>query len=272
MRSPRQDAMDTIILESLMKHQVSDQVYQTAELLLVDEEIQAMQEYANTVSIKRLRYNDHGPVHMRTVVQNSIAMMELLKNAGIQTNLELEECGSFNDSLVAVLLASFLHDLGMTIGRHDHELHSTYLAHPIITRILALVYPKDIALQVTVRSLAIEGISGHMGNRPITSLEAGVVQVADGCDMTKGRARIPLFLAGGQPKPGGIHQYSASSIETVTIAAGETKPIHIEVFMSSEVGLFQVEEVLLPKISNSTAKSHVELFAAVKDEPLKKYF
>jgi metal-dependent HD superfamily phosphatase/phosphodiesterase len=41
--------------------------------------------------------------------------------------------------------------------------------------------------------------------------------------------------------------------------------------MSSEVGLFQVEEVLLNKIANSTAKPHIELFAQVRDENPKKY-
>jgi len=193
--------------------------HRIVQRLLEDPEIHAMQEYANTVSIKRLGYNDHGPVHMRTVALNAVIMMGLLRQAKIPTSLEFEEAGSFDDSLSAVLLASFLHDLGMTIGRQDHELHSAYLAYPIIDRLLAEVYETDIQKRVVVRSVAIEGIVGHMGGRKIHSLEAGIILIADGCDMEKGRARIPIALA-HEPRVGDIHKYSANSIEEVHLSAG----------------------------------------------------
>jgi metal-dependent HD superfamily phosphatase/phosphodiesterase len=41
--------------------------------------------------------------------------------------------------------------------------------------------------------------------------------------------------------------------------------------MSSEVGLFQVEEVLLAKIAASTAKPCVELYAQLREEAPKRY-
>jgi metal-dependent HD superfamily phosphatase/phosphodiesterase len=188
----------------------------------------------------------------------------------VKTSLEREEYGSFEDSLSAVLAASLMHDIGMSLGRQDHELHSAYMAYPILDRILAKIYPQDMQRRVVIRSLALEGIAGHMGNRSVYSLEAGVILVADGCDMTKGRARIPMFLAGA-PKVGDIHKYSANSIEDVRLSKGEEHPIRIEVEMSSEVGLFQVEEVLLGKISASTAKAHIELYVMVRGEPLKRY-
>jgi metal-dependent HD superfamily phosphatase/phosphodiesterase len=158
----------------------------------------------------------------------------------------------------------------MTIGRQDHELHSVYLAYPILDRILRKVYDDDLLKMATVRSLALEGISGHMGTRTIHSLEAGLIQIADGCDMTKGRARIPLIVAGG-PRPGDIHQLSANSIEDVRISRGTENPIHIEIQMSSEIGLFQIEEVLLAKIAKSTAKSYIELYALVDNGEPKRY-
>jgi metal-dependent HD superfamily phosphatase/phosphodiesterase len=240
------------------------------KLLLHDDEIQALQEYANTVSIKRLNYNDHGPVHMRTVALNALIMMGLLRDAGIKTSLEKEDCGSFEDSVTAVLLAAILHDIGMSIGRQDHELHSAYLAYPILDRLLGKVFPKAVEKRVVIRSLALEGISGHMGNRLIHSLEAGVILVADGCDMQKGRARIPMALS-ERPKVGDIHKYSANSIKEVRIGKGTEKPIRIDVSMSSEVGLFQVEEVLLQKIAVSTAKVYIELYARVNEGEPKRY-
>jgi metal-dependent HD superfamily phosphatase/phosphodiesterase len=270
MRSQKELSLDTKILNAVDALGLSDLPRRAARCLLEDPEIQAVQEYANIVSIKRLGYNDHGPVHMRTVALNAVIMMGLLRQAGIKTSLEVEECGSFEDSLTAVLFAAMLHDLGMSVGRTDHELHSAYSSFSIMDRILEKVYAGDMTKRVMVRALALEGIAGHMGNRVIHSLEAGVIQVADGCDMKKGRARISMALSGG-PRAGDIHQYSANSIEDVRITAGREKPIRIDVLMSSEVGLFQVEEILLGKIAASTAKGCIELYALVNNGEPKRY-
>ncbi|GHU64096.1 HD domain-containing protein [Spirochaetia bacterium] len=270
MRSGKELSLDTKLIDILKNFNPEGVAVRGVKLLLEDEEIQAAQEYANNVSIVRLGYNDHGPVHMRTVTLNAVIMMSLLRQAGIKTSLENEDCGDFEDSLTAVIFAAMLHDLGMSVGRQDHELHSMYLAVPIMSRLLPQVYPGSISKQVMVRSLALEGISGHMGTRTIHSLEAGVLQVADGVDMKKGRARISIALS-QSPKVGNIHQYSANSIEEVRINRGGEKPIRIEVIMSSEVGLFQVEEVLLGKIAASTAKPYIELYAQVQGEAPKRY-
>ncbi|MDR2551991.1 MAG: HD domain-containing protein [Treponema sp.] len=270
MKSAKELALDGRILKRVRAFGLAGKAERLAEILLGDEEIQAMQEYANTVSIVRLKYNDHGPVHMRIVALNALIMMDLLRQASVKTSLETEECGDFEDSLSAVLAGALLHDTGMCIGRQDHELHSAYMAFPLISRILAGVYEKNIQKQVMIRSLALEAISGHMGNRAIHSLEAGIVQIADGCDMKKGRARIPLAMAGG-PRIGDIHQYSAHAIEELTIEAGREKPISIRVDMTSEVGLFQVEEVLLTKIASGTAKGCIELYAVLQGGEPKRY-
>ncbi|WP_318744048.1 phosphohydrolase [Treponema sp.] len=240
--------------------------------LIDDPEIEAIQNYANNVSIVRLGFNDHGPVHMRTVCRNALKMLKILSLSGIRTSLEDEQDGSFSDSVTAVILAGFFHDFGMTIGRQDHELYSGILSQPIIDRILFEFLPekKDLNRRVIIRSMAMEGILGHMGTRRIHSIEAGLILVADGCDMTKGRARIPMEL-NTKPTVGDIHKYSANSIEKVKIHQGIEKPIQIEVFMSSDVGFFQIEEVLIPKINSSPARDFVELFAGIEGKGLKKY-
>ena len=240
--------------------------------LIDDPEIEAIQNYANNVSIVRLGFNDHGPVHMRTVCRNALKMLKILSLSGIRTSLEDEQDGSFSDSVTAVILAGFFHDFGMTIGRQDHELYSGILSQPIIDRILYKFLPekKDLNRRVIIRSMAMEGILGHMGTRRIHSIEAGLILVADGCDMTKGRARIPMEL-NTKPTVGDIHKYSANSIEKVKIHPGIEKPIQIEVFMSSDVGFFQIEEVLIPKINSSPARDFVELFAGIEGKGLKKY-
>lgn len=229
-------------------------------LLRDDPEIAALQDYSNVVSIKRLGYNDHGPVHMRKVTYNAIKMAIFLKEKGIPLNLEKEDLGTFDDSLTAVIIAAFLHDVGMSIGRAFHENTGIWLAQPIIERILLQLYPQSLAKRVILRSLAMECVMGHMASIPIHSLEAGIILVADGCDMEKGRARIPMMLS-TDARLGDIHKYSAAAVEKVKIIPGERAPIRIEIHMSETVGFFQVEEVLFPKIKASPAKHLIELYA-----------
>ena len=267
MKSPKELSIDKKILDSLQNESAARKV---AEILMNDAEVQQMQEYANTVSIVRLGYNDHGPVHMRTVTRNAVKMMNILHEAGIKTSLENENAGTLDDSLSAIIFAAFLHDLGMSMGRQDHELFSMTLALPVIDRTLAQVFPNSLEKRVVIRSLALEGITGHMATRRINSLEAGLILVADGCDMEKGRARIPMVLS-TEAKAGDIHKYSSNSIESVKIGKGEQKPVRISVEMSSDVGFFQIEEVLLPKMNMSPAKQYIELYAGVTDREIKKY-
>jgi len=207
---------------------------------------------------------------MRTVTRNAVHMMNILHAAGIKTSLETENAGTLDDSLSAIILASFLHDLGMSMGRQDHELFSMTLAMPVIERTLKQVYPDSLEKRIVVRSLALEGIIGHMATRKINSIEAGLILIADGCDMEKGRARIPMVL-NTEPKAGDIHKYSANSIERVKISAGDPKPVRISVEMSTDVGFFQIEEVLLPKVNMSPAKQYIELYAGIVDQEIKKY-
>jgi len=240
------------------------------EILIKDREVRYLQDYANTVSIKRLHYNDHGPVHMRTVALNAWTMTALLREAGIPSSLEEEDCGSWEDSLAAIILAAFLHDCGMSVGREDHEVSSVVLTLPLVSRILNTVYPDDLERQVIIRSLYTECVLGHMASRKIHSLEAGIILIADGCDMEKGRARIPMLMD-TESKPGDIHKYSASAIETVTISRGLKKPIRISVDMSESAGFYQIEEVLLRKVDMSPAKGYVELAAKVTGGQEKRY-
>lgn len=267
MKSVKEQSIEAKVLERLKNFPTCLEI---VKYLFADEELQEMQEYANNVSIKRLGYNDHGPVHMKQVASNSIKMLNILHEAGIKTSLEEEEIGSFEDSMCGVVIACLMHDLGMMIGRQGHEEMSVRLSIPLIDRTLLKFFPDDMHKRVVIKSLAIESIIGHMATRKIHSLEAGIILIADGCDMTKGRARIPMAL-NTHPKVGDIHKYSASAITRVKIYHGETKPIKIDVEMATEVGFFQVEEVLITKIESSTVKPFVELYAGVTGEERKQY-
>ena len=133
MKSVKEMATETKILNRLKDRPIC---LELVNYLFNDEELQEIQEYANNVSIKRLGYNDHGPVHMRQVVNNAIKMLNILHDFGIKTSLEEEEVGTFEDSMCAVILAGLMHDMGMSIGRQSHEEMSALLAQPIIQRAL----------------------------------------------------------------------------------------------------------------------------------------
>ena len=109
-----------------------------------------------------------------------------------------------------------------------------------------------------------------MGSQRIHSLEAGVILVADGCDMKKGRARIPMII-NQESRVGDIHKYSAAAIDDVRILPGHKLPILIEVDMSASVGFFQIEEVLMHKINVSPIKAYIELCAGVRGRDMKCY-
>lgn len=265
-KSVKQQQLEERILKLL-----SGKALQAAELLFADPEIQALQEYSNTVSIKRLGFNDHGPVHMRKATLNTIKMFKLLQEAGIQMHLEKEQAGTVEDSLVAVIMASLMHDLGMSVARDSHEYLSIQIAIPFIDKVLSKIHKEDeYNIKAAIKSIAIEGIFGHMATHKIYSLEAGLVLIGDGSDMEKGRARIPAMLS-TKVRPGDIHRTSASAIQKVRIHKGEEKPIRIDVEMNASVGFFQIEEVFFPKINISPVKPFIELYAGVTDREMLKY-
>jgi uncharacterized protein len=241
-----------------------------ARRLFADPEIEALQNHANTVSIVRLKYNDHGPVHMRKVLLNAMVMFDLLADAKVTFSLEEETVGTMEDSRVAVILAAFLHDIGMSIGRDNHEENSALLAKSIIDRHLEELFPDDVRRRVVIRSTALESIVGHMATHKTTSVESGIILIADGCDMEKGRARIPMIVH-PEPRVGDIHKHSAAAIHRVKIEAGSERPIRITVTMDSTVGYFQIEEVLYRKIESSSIRRHLELYAGLRGEELKRY-
>ena len=264
-KTHKQIALEKAILSHLERKSI-----EVANYIFHDPEIQALQDYANTVSIKRLGFNDHGPVHMRTAALNALIMFDLLHSAGIKFNLEAEKLGTYEDSEVCVLTASLLHDVGMTATRDHHEIIGIMFAEPIIRRMLDAIYKDNIPKKTILKAMIIEGIFGHMATQKIYSLEAGLVLIGDGCDMEKGRSRITTLLS-QQPRVGDIHKYSASSIQKVNILRGDKKPIKILIEMSQSAGFFQIEEVLFPKIISSPIKPYIELYGQVKDKEMMQY-
>ena len=225
-----------------------------------DVEVQTMLEDSNRMAIDRMGYSDHGHTHSLIVTMNGVRLFrQLLK--GVQPTIVQEETGDAQDAELVVMLGCYLHDIGMVVGRTNHDEFSVVLALPIIDRILAKVYPKDRHKQVHIRNHILHAIYCHDRVAMPLTVEAGVVGIADALDMTKGRARIP-FEAGKVD----IHSVSALSIKKIEVEENEEKPISIKITMSNSAGIFQIDELLKPRIENSGLKEYIHVVAEITGE------
>ena len=226
-----------------------------------DIEVQTMLEDTNRMAIDRMHYSDHGHTHSLIVVKNGMELLTMLSK-GVEPTIVQEGTGTYEDAQLIVMMGSYLHDIGMVVHRDDHHIFSVSLATHILNRILPKVYPKDIHKQVHVRNHILHAIYSHDKTITPSTIEAGIVGIADALDMTKGRARIP-FEAGSV----NIHSASAMSIHRVKIKKGEHKTARIEVIMSNASGIFQIQELLEKKIrSASQLVEHIELIATMSEK------
>jgi metal-dependent HD superfamily phosphatase/phosphodiesterase len=249
-------------LKDRVRKQFRDnQMCRTAfDALEKDIEVQTMLEDTNRMAIDRMGYSDHGHIHSLIVVKNGMQLLNTLEK-GVKSTIEQEETGTFEDAQLIVMMACYLHDLGMTVHRENHNIFSVTLAKPIVDRILKKVYPKDIHKRTHVRGHILHAILCHDKFITPNTIEAGVVGIADALDMTKGRARIPFELGSVN-----IHSASAMSIERVKIKQGDAKTVRLEVIMNNASGIFQIQELLERKIRSAPQMvDHIELVAIMSE-------
>jgi metal-dependent HD superfamily phosphatase/phosphodiesterase len=167
------------------------------------------------------------------------------------------------DAEVVVVLGSVFHDLGMVVVRKDHELFGAALAWDFAQKLLQPVYSEE--ERIIIGSEVLHAIVSHEHNRKPLTVEAGIVRIADALDMEQGRARIP-FEAGKVD----IHSVSALSIERVEIQEGKEKPVTIKITMSNAAGVFQIDQLLKPRILNSGLQNHIHVIAEITGEKERK--
>jgi hypothetical protein len=160
------------------------------------------------------------------------------------------------DAEVVVVLGSILHDLGMIITRHNHQMYSALVAKEFLDKYPKLVYPED--EQAIITSEVLHAIVSHEKPYNPLTVEAGIVAIADALDMEAGRARIP-FQAGKID----IHAVSALSIQKVDIIEGGKQPVTIKITMTNSAGVFQIDELLKPRIVNSGLQEYFHVSAEI---------
>jgi len=248
-----------------LKH--SPLLHKVIDRVNADDELFALWQAQNVNAVDRLGMSDHGPVHMNIVANISLRLLRLLHERDIEFTLIKNYSAlygfTFADVEVVVVLASLLHDVGMSIHRIDHEQYSLFVAQPIITRLLDGLY--SVGAATIIRSETLHAIISHRADGKPLTVEAGIVRVGDALDMSQGRSRIP-FQAGHV----NIHSVSAAAIDKVEISHGEDRPIRIRIVMNNSAGIFQVDELMRDKLRGSGIEHFVEVEAQVTGETEKK--
>jgi hypothetical protein len=232
---------------------------QLVERINADAELSQIWKCANINAVDRCGISDHGEVHIRIVANAALRILRLLLESGIKPGVVANYALGDDDAEVVVVLAASLHDLGIAVHRDDHEQYSLALAYPKARQLLTGIYEEP-TLTIVV-SEVLHAVVAHRWETRCLTIEAGVVKVADALDMTQGRSRIP-FEAGQV----NIHSVSALAIEAVNIEKGTDRPVRVAVTLSNSAGIFQVDELLKRKLSNSTLEPYVEVVARISGE------
>jgi hypothetical protein len=224
------------------------------ELLQADAEVKTLLNLANFIAVRKLGYNDHGPIHARIVAANGIKLLRIILDSG---QVELDSIKGMgmteDDAHLIIVTACILHDIGNAVHREEHEVFSVMYAKGILDRLLPEIYT-DVSRRTEVTEQILHALYAHDVGENALTIEAAIVVIADGCDITKGRGRLSFDLGKHD-----IHSISALSIESVEINKGKEKLIEIHVNMSNSAGIYQVQETLGKKVGKSPLRDYVEI-------------
>jgi uncharacterized protein len=233
------------------------------EKMADDAQIKAWWHVANVNAVVRLEINDHSWVHVQIVANIALKLLRQLTKHGVQPSLVKDYRLTANESEIVVVLASLLHDIGMSVHRRDHEDWSLFLAEPKMRELLADLYDEPDRTVLVCEVL--QAITSHRADGEPLSLEAGILRVADALDMAKGRSRIP-FERGSVS----IHSLSAAAIDEVRIGDGQSRPIMVEIVLNNSSGIYQVDGLLKAKLRGSGLEPYVEVVARIDTEAEKR--
>ena len=255
--------MVTVTNRLIFNHLEEPRVRHIFELLEGDMEVQTYLKMSNEMVVKRLNYNDHGPVHARIAAGSSLEILDLISKEVEPTTVANGIC-DWEGAKLVTMVGSYLHDIGNSVHREGHIMHSCYLAAPILERMYSVVYPGDHEHVLKMKCETLHAIYAHEDPIEALSIEAGAAKVADGTDMAEGRARIPY--RGGKVD---MHSISATAIKRVDLEPGKKKLVSVKIYMDNPSGVFQIEEVIGKKVETSGISKYVELIAIENGREIK---
>lgn len=229
-----------------------------------DDEIKALWKIINVNAIDRLGMSDHGPTHFQIVANYGIKIVRILEKRGVVMSIIHDFGLTQNHAEVVIFLACIMHDLGMSIHREGHEEFSLFIARDFLQRILDFLPVEE---KMVVISETLHAIISHRASGKPSTVEAGIVRIADALDMGKGRSRITY-------KKGEINIYSVSdsAIGKVDITEGTDRVLTIKIVMDNPAGIFQVDDLMKEKIKGSNLEKYIEIGAYIIENGKEKLF
>src|SRR5690606_41629014 len=103
-------------------------------------------------AIDRLGMTDHGPVHVKIVMNIAVKLLRLLADGGVPASVVTAYGLDVQDAEVVVALGALFHDVGLSITRPDHETYSLFVAPPKLASPQGGAY--DVATPARIRSAA----------------------------------------------------------------------------------------------------------------------
>jgi metal-dependent HD superfamily phosphatase/phosphodiesterase len=228
-------------------------------------EIKTLWKIINVNAIDRLGFTDHGPMHFNYVANYGLQIARILKKRGVVMSIVHDFGLTYDHAEVVIFLGCIMHDLGMSIHRVNHEMFSLFIARDFMKEILGFmpIEERTVVISETLHAI----ISHSHGSAGKTStIEGGIVRIADALDMSKGRSRIPYKMGKID-----IHSVSANAIESVEVKAGpeinsgRSKPIEIKIVMTTEAGVFQVDDFIEEKLEVSGLNKYIDVKSYLKE-------
>lgn len=230
-------------------------------------EIKTMWKIINVNAINRLGYSDHGPTHFQIVSDYALQIARIFEKKNIKFSITTDFGLTQDHAEVVIFLASIMHDLGMSVHRVGHETFSLFLADRLLQKILDFmpIEEKTVVISETLHAI----ISHSHGSSGETStIEGGIVRVADALDMTKGRSRISYDKRHSID----IFNVSNAAIEKVEIVEGKKKPVEIRIIMTNPAGIFQIDDLVEEKLRPSKLSKHISVRPYLLEKGKEKLF
>ena len=237
-------------------------------------EIKTLWRIMNVMAIDRLSMSDHGPTHFNIVANNGMKIAKILEKHKIPMSV-VKDFGLTNDHAETIIfLACIMHDLGMSIHRQGHEEFSLFIARDLMKEILSFLPVEERMVVISEVSHAI--ISHRAYGKPST-LEAGIMRMADAIDMGKGRSRVTYTR-------GELNIFSESdlAISSVEILDGKDrqslasqssgKPVEIRIHMTNPAGVFQVDDIMTEKLKGSNLEKYITITAYILKDGKEKLY
>lgn len=229
-----------------------------------NDEIKTLWKIMNVNAIDRLGMSDHGPTHFQIVANYGIKLARIFEKHDVKMSI-VDDFGLTTDHAeVVIFLASLMHDLGMSIHRDGHEGFSLFIARDMMREILSFLPVEE---KMVVISEVLHSIISHRAYGKPSTIEAGIVRIADALDMGKGRSRITY-------KRGEINIFSVSdnSIVRVEVLDGRVRPVEVKVVMTNPAGIFQVDDLMQEKIKGSGLEKYIGVAAYLSENGQEKLF